>query len=247
MAGGQKHGGRVPGIRNASLRFARGMPDSKWMFQYFKSMPDERACRGSLALTPRKTRSNLHAMYRMLFTLMWGGALALSANARDTNWAVKVEHRGLPNLHRISDNLYRCAQPTAEGLRMAEKLGIKTVISFRAFHSDDDEVVSTKLKVERIRFNTWHPEDEDVLQFLRLVTNTNAGPFLIHCQHGADRTGTMSAIYRMAVQDWKKEDAIREMTQGGFGYHTVWKNLIRYLNTLDVEALRKKIGLPGPQ
>ena len=179
----------------------------------------------------------------MFLTLLLAGASVLSATARDTNWATKIQHPGLPNLHRVSDNLYRCAQPTAEGLRTAEKLGIKTVLSLRAFHSDSDEIKSTKLKAERIIFNTWHAEDEDVLRFLKLVANTNAGPILVHCQHGADRTGTMIAIYRMAIQGWKKEDAIKEMTQGGFGYHTVWKNLIRYLDKLDVDALRKKAGV----
>ncbi len=33
------------------------------------------------------------------------------------------------------------------------------------------------------------------------------------------------------------------MTDGGFGYHVVWKNLIKYLNKLDIEALKKKAGL----
>lgn len=182
-------------------------------------------------------------MSRMLFTLLIAIAFVTSAEARDTNWATKVQHPGLPNLHRVSDNLYRCAQPTAEGLRTAEKLGIKTVLSLRAFHSDNDEIKSTKLRAERIYFNTWHTEEEDVLRFLKIVTDTNAGPVLVHCLHGADRTGTMIATYRMVVQDWKKEDAIKEMTEGSFGYHTVWKNLIRYLDKLDVDALRKRAGI----
>lgn len=173
-------------------------------------------------------------------------ATSASAADRNTNWAARVQQAGLPNLHRISTNLYRCAQPTAAGLNAAEKLGIKTVISLRAFHSDKDEVESTKLKTERIRFNTWHPEEEDVLRFLKIVTRTNDGPYLVHCLHGADRTGTMIAIYRMTIQGWSKDDAIREMTQGDFGYHTMWTNLIRYLNALDVEALRKKAGIPPP-
>jgi protein tyrosine/serine phosphatase len=185
-------------------------------------------------------------MFRHIFCFFAIVALASAAD-RDPRWAARLEQRGLPNLHRISDNLYRCAQPTAEGLAAAEKLGIKTVISFRAFHSDDDEVKSTKLKVERIRFNTWHPEDEDILRFLKIISDTNAGPFLIHCQHGADRTGTMAAIYRMTVQSWKKEDAIKEMTEGGFGYHAVWANLIRYLKKLDVDQLREKVRLPKPK
>jgi len=165
------------------------------------------------------------------------------AAERSTNWAVNIEQPGLPNLHRVSENLYRCAQPTADGMRAAEKLGIKTVISLRAFHSDQGEVESTKLKTERIYFKTWHPEDEDLVRFLKIVSNTNAAPFLVHCQHGSDRTGTMIAIYRIAVQGWTKEDAIKEMTEGDFGFHEMWKNLVAYLNKLDVDALRKKAGL----
>ena len=77
----------------------------------------------------------------------------------------------------------------------AEKLGIKTIVSLRAFHSDKDELESTTLHTERIYFKTWHPEDEDIVRFLKIVSNTNAGPFLVHCQHGSDRTGTMIAVY----------------------------------------------------
>ena len=178
-----------------------------------------------------------------LIVLMLIGVSTSPAAERSTNWAARVEQDGLPNLHRISTNLYRCAQPTAVGLEAAEKLGIKTVISLRAFHSDKDEVESTTLRTERIHFKTWHPEDEDVVRFLKLVSNTNNGPYLIHCLHGADRTGTMIAIHRIAIEGWTKQEAIKEMTTGGFGYHTVWRNLIRYLNELDVEKLKKKAGL----
>jgi protein tyrosine/serine phosphatase len=184
-------------------------------------------------------------MFRFLCTIfvLLSPIVVASGAERNPAWAVRMEKAGLPNFHRVTTNLYRCAQPTANGLRSAENLGIKTVLSLRAFHSDNDEVESTRLRTQRIYFNTWHPEEEDVLRFLKIVTDTNAGPFLVHCQHGADRTGTMIAIYRMTVQGWTKEEAIKEMTTGDFGYHTVWKNLIRYLNALDVDALRKKAGI----
>jgi protein tyrosine/serine phosphatase len=180
----------------------------------------------------------------IILVLFVGCAALLPAADRDARWAAKLDQAGLPNFHRVTTNLYRCAQPTADGLKAAEKLGIKTVISLRAFHSDKDEIESTRLETERIRFNTWHPEDEDVVRFLKLVSNTNKGPFLVHCLHGADRTGTMIAIHRIAFEGWKKQDAIKEMTDGGFGYHAVWTNLIKYLNELDVEALKKKAGIP---
>jgi protein tyrosine/serine phosphatase len=174
---------------------------------------------------------------------------AFVAGARETNWASRVTQPGLPNLHRVTDMIYRSAQPTVSGMRNAERMGIKTIVSLRAFHSDSDEIKfsnASKLRRERISFKTWHPEEEDVVKFLKLVTRTNNGPYLVHCLHGADRTGTMIAIYRMTVDGWTKDEAIAEMTKGDFGYHTVWKNLIRYLNGLDVQSLRRKAGLRDP-
>ncbi len=51
------------------------------------------------------------------------------------------------------------------------------------------------------------------------------GISLVHCQRGADRAGTMCVLYCVAVQGWTKEEAIREMTEGGFGFYEIWKNL----------------------
>jgi protein tyrosine phosphatase (PTP) superfamily phosphohydrolase (DUF442 family) len=128
-------------------------------------------------------------------------------------------------------------------MRELEAMGIKTVINLRAFNSDRDEIKGTSLQSEHISFKTWHPEDPDVIRFLKIITDTNRGPFVVHCQHGSDRTGTMIAIHRIALEGWSKEEAIAEMTGGGFGYHKIWKNLTRYLRELDVEALKRKAGI----
>ena len=187
-------------------------------------------------------------MFRILQIVIAAATLLNSARAAETHrpWATKLEQPGVPNLHRVTTNLFRSAQPTAEGMKSIERLGIKTVISLRNFHSDKDELESTPLQTERIRINAWHAEDEDVLRFLKLVTATNTGPILVHCLHGSDRTGTMIAIYRMTVEGWPKDEAIQEMTSANFGFHPLWKNLIEYLEKLDVEALRKKAEIKFP-
>jgi protein tyrosine/serine phosphatase len=122
-------------------------------------------------------------------------------------------------------------------------MGVKTVVNLRSFHSDRDEIGDLPLQREHIWFKAWHAEDKEITRFLQIVTNTNHAPVFVHCQHGADRTGTMCAIYRIAVQGWSKDDAIKEMTDGGYGYHTIWKNLIEYLQKLDIEAIKKQAGL----
>lgn len=150
---------------------------------------------------------------------------------------------GVPNLHKVSDTLYRSAQPTAEGMKNLQRMGIRTIVNLRSFHSDRDEIGKTGLSAEHIYMKAWHPEREEIIRFLRIVTDTARTPVLVHCQHGADRTGTMSAMYRVAVQGWTKEEALREMTEGGYGFHSIWKNLPPWIADLDIESLKRDAGI----
>jgi hypothetical protein len=84
-----------------------------------------------------------------------------------------------------------------------------------------------------------------VVRFLRIVINPGRTPVLVHCQHGADRTGTMCAIYRVAVQGWTKEEAIREMAEGGFGFHRACSNLATWINAVDIDKIKRKAGISG--
>ena len=158
-------------------------------------------------------------------------------------WAVEVNLPGVPNLHKVSENLYRGAQPTAEGMRQLEKMGIKTIINLRTFHSDSDEINDANLSYEHIYMQAWRAENEDIVKFLRIVTDPNRTPVFVHCRHGADRTGTICAIYRIAVQGWSKEDAIEEMTKGGFGFHELFANLPAYIRELDIEKIKQQAGI----
>ena len=165
------------------------------------------------------------------------------ATNRPDAWAKKIDRPGLPNLYKIDDGLYRGAQPTAEGIKELERLGVKTIVGLRANHSDKEILGNSNLAFERIPLNTWDVTEENVVRFLQIVTDKNRQPVFVHCQHGADRTGTMCAAYRVVVGGWTKQQAIAEMTQGGFGYHSIWSNLIKLIQDLDVEQVRTKAGL----
>jgi len=170
------------------------------------------------------------------------GAETSPAN-RPAHWAKPMKMGGAPNLHKVSDTLYRSAQPSAEGMKNLKAMGIETVINLRSFHSDRDEIRDTALAHESISMKAWHAEEEDAVKFLQIVTNPKRSPVLVHCQHGADRTGTMCALYRVAVQGWSKEEALKEMVQGGFGFHGIWENLIQWIDGLDIERIKKRAGI----
>jgi protein tyrosine/serine phosphatase len=175
---------------------------------------------------------------------------------RPASWASPVASSPeLPNLYRVSASLYRSAQPSRVGFEFLEShpsLGsgdrpINTVVSLRAFNDDSSLVAtSSDLRLEEISFKSWHPEDEDVIKFLRIATTPSLQPVLVHCRHGSDRTGTMVAIYRIVVEGWTKTEATDEMVNGGFGFHPVWQNLLRYIDALDVDAIRAEVEAQGP-
>jgi len=166
-----------------------------------------------------------------------------SPTDRPAHWAVPMQMEGLPNLHKVSDTLYRSAQPSAEGVKNLKAMRIETIVNLRSFHSDRDEIGEAGSAYEHIYMKAWHPEEKDAVRFLQIVMNPKRSPVLVHCQHGADRTGTMCAVYRVAVQGWTKEEALREMAQGGFGFHGIWKNLIQWIDGLDIERIKKRAGI----
>ena len=165
-----------------------------------------------------------------------------AVEARPAHWAEPIALEGVPNLHRITPTLYRSEQPTSLGMKNLEKLGIRTVINLRYFNDDEDEVEGTSLRTERTKILTWRIGDKHVIEVMNMLRKTENGPFLIHCQHGADRTGLMTAMYRILEQGWTPDDALKELTDGGFGYHSMWKNIIKYVKTVDVDALKAEIA-----
>jgi len=190
-------------------------------------------------------------------TLLGGCATVAppAAGPRPAQWASPLAVTGLPNLYRVNASLYRSAQPSREGFAAIGTGAhlvdgdppIRTVISLRPHYSDASLAgTPSAVHLERISFQTWRPEDDEVVEFLRIATDPALQPVLVHCIHGADRTGTMVAIYRIVVEGWTKAQALSEMTQGGFGFHPIWQNLIRYIEDLDVDSIRAQLAAGGP-
>ena len=112
-----------------------------------------------------------------VFMLAWvAGADPLIAN-RPKTWAQPVNLAGVPNLYRVSEALYRGDQPSPQGMENLKKLGVKTILNLRSFHSDRDEIGATGLAYEHIYMKAWHPEEEDVVRFLKIVTDPRRAPF----------------------------------------------------------------------
>lgn len=166
-------------------------------------------------------------------------------DARAKRWAVPITMAGVPVLHRVTDRLYRSAQPTAQGFANLAALGVKTVVSLRQTVDDAPLAQGTGLRLVQVPMKTRHVSDDDsakvVLAMRGILAGMQVGPTLVHCTHGADRTGMMMALWRIMYQGWTREEALAEMIDGGFGFHAVWANIPRYLRAVDLVDLKLRI------
>lgn len=154
--------------------------------------------------------------------------------------AAPIDIDGVKNFAQISPILYRGEQPTAQGFAELKKRGIRTIISLRTWHGDSDLLKGTGLNYLRITAKPWHPEAEDLLEFLKALHNPANQPVFVHCMQGSDRTGYMVAGYRMVDQNWNYDEAAAEMNQ--FHFHEIWTLVPKALIKLDPKAIRQKLA-----
>ena len=138
--------------------------------------------------------------------------------------AEKLKLAGVPRAGKISDVLFRGAQPSAQGLAELKKLGITTIVDLRGNRgpvaSERREVETLGMRFIDIPVLGWSaPSNEQVAQFLKLFKDDPQQKIFVHCYYGEDRSGVMVAAYRIAQQNWTADQAIAEMYSFGFHYH----------------------------
>ncbi len=168
---------------------------------------------------------------------------AACAETTHYEWAVPVKAEA--NLYRVDDKLYRSEQPVRDDAALIKKLGIKTVINLRYFDRRGDEkaLAGSGIALFNQPLLTWRIRPKDIAATLYLIERQQQyGAVLVHCYHGADRTGLMVAMYRIVYQHWPVAEAKREMLQGPYGYHSIWVNLERLFSAEDIAQIRERLS-----
>jgi tyrosine-protein phosphatase SIW14 len=138
--------------------------------------------------------------------------------------AEKLKLAGVSRAGKISDVLFRGAQPSAQGFAELKKLGITTVVDLRgnrgSVAAERRQVESLGMRFIDIPVRGWSaPSNAQVAQFLKLFKEGPQQKVFVHCYYGEDRSGVMVAAYRIAEQSWTADQAIAEMYSFGFHYH----------------------------
>jgi protein tyrosine/serine phosphatase len=175
---------------------------------------------------PRPSRKRLS---RLVTACVVGLAVLVTAAAVD-EVRRDVSHRdekesidGVANFGRVSDGLYRGAQPTPAGFAHLRALGIGTVVRLSRGEqaSAAERALVTNLGMGFIAL-PWStrdvPRDEQVTDFLSFVAAHPGEKIFVHCKAGADRTGVFVALYRIAIDHWSAAEAVDEMKAFHYRY-----------------------------
>jgi protein tyrosine/serine phosphatase len=158
-------------------------------------------------------------MHRLITLLFLFPVVAIARPLEDA-----PKEGDLPRFAVLSDGLYRGGQPTEKGFRFLKEKGVKTVINLRA-EDDSEAAIVEKLGMRymRIPVNEIRPWSQippgAIAKYFELVNNPENYPIFFHCRRGADRTGALAALYRMALQGWSAQKAYDEARDIGMRWY----------------------------
>lgn len=169
----------------------------------------------------------------------------LDDEQRPENWGTLISHTH--NFYQISSDVFRSEQPSNQLIPSLKQYNIDTVINLRARNDDAKVLKDQPFNLVHIPIYTWAINREDLLQAMRAIQTAkqNNQKVLIHCYHGSDRTGATIAMYRIIFEHWSIEDAVKEMKQGGYGFHVIWKNIVHLLSPENVKWIQQQLSNPS--
>lgn len=148
------------------------------------------------------------------------------------------------NFYRVDDKLYRSEQLTEEDAGALEQQGIRSIVNLRFFDRNDNQPLFGRYGIALINkpLLTWRIRPKQIAETLYLIEQQQKnGPVLVHCYHGADRTGLIIGMYRIIYQGWTVEAAKKEMQQGPYGYHSIWKNIEKLFSEENVREVKLQL------
>lgn len=156
---------------------------------------------------------------------------------RPEAWATKIEDCNLDNLYKLNDSIYRSEQPGKSEFDCLAKNGFRSVLNLRSHHLDSGKIKGASLKPFNVKMVARSFTDNEIIEALRILKD-RPKPILVHCLHGSDRTGVVIAMYRIIFENWTREQALYELLNGGFGFHTKYTNITGYITNVDINLIK---------
>ena len=149
------------------------------------------------------------------------------------------------NFYRVDERLFRSAQLDGSDAAKLHELGIKSIVNLRHFSKGGDRrAFGDQFWLANKPLQSWEIKPAQIADVLRTIRERQKeGAVLVHCYHGADRTGLVVAMYRVIYQGWSLDAARSEMIDGGYGFHSMWQDIAGFLTPQNEALVRAELGI----
>ena len=122
------------------------------------------------------------------------------------------------NKHRVSEEVWRAAQPSPGQIAEAARDGVKTIVNLRGGREYGSWPLEKEacdqnglVLVDFVLRSREAPERDEILK-LPDFFKTLHYPILVHCKSGADRAGLMAALYLLIVKNARADEALKQLS-----------------------------------
>ncbi|MGL4727256.1 MAG: fused DSP-PTPase phosphatase/NAD kinase-like protein [Bosea sp. (in: a-proteobacteria)] len=149
------------------------------------------------------------------------------------------------NAHKVSDQLWRAAQPAPGDIARFAKAGVKTIINLRggrehgAWPLEREACERHGIALVDLVLRSREAPDKETLLSLPAFFASVQWPAMVHCKSGADRAGLFSALYVLIHEGRTLEEAMAQLSWR-YGHY-------RYAKTGILDAFFEMYALEGKQ
>jgi len=149
------------------------------------------------------------------------------------------------NFYRVDERLFRSAQLDGSDAAKLHELGIKSIVNLRHFsRGGDKRAFGDQFWLANKPLQSWEIKPAQIADVLRTIRERQKeGAVLVHCYHGADRTGLVVAMYRVIYQGWSLDAARSEMIDDGYGFHSMRQDIAGFLTPQNEALVRAELGI----
>jgi protein tyrosine/serine phosphatase len=123
------------------------------------------------------------------------------------------------NIHRVTDGVWRSAQPAPRHLRWAKRQGIRTIVNLRGRRDTCGSYILERDWCERLGLalvdfpiRSRSPLDRETLHAAARLFDQLEYPILMHCKSGADRAGFMATLYLFLHKNVPLRQAMKQLS-----------------------------------
>ena len=168
---------------------------------------------------------------------------ACGTNSNSSQKATLIDEA--KNFYRVDELLFRSAQLDGSDAAKLHELGIKSIVNLRHFsRGGDKRAFGNQFWLTNKPLQSWEIKPAQIADVLRTIRERQKeGAVLVHCYHGADRTGLVVAMYRVIYQGWSLDAARSEMIDDGYGFHSMWQDIAGFLTPQNEALVRAELGI----